>query len=98
MWPHRALLGPHTGEQQGVGIGCGEERRIDRHHAAKRAQHLILKAGHVRPAVTQPDDLALRSRDSGTPRHYPSVPRRAGRENPKIVGWCPTGAEHTIGP
>ena len=40
-----------AGEQQGLGVSGGEERGVDRHHAAQRGEHLPLQLGDVEAAA-----------------------------------------------
>ena len=75
-----------AGEQQRLGVGGREERRVDRHRAAQRGQHLPLHLGDVQAAATDAQDRPFGVlADVG---HGSSVAAAVPCEKPHIVGMA----------
>ena len=84
------VLAVGAGEQQGLGVGGREERGVDRHHSAQRAQDLPLQLGDVEAAAADAQ-YSARCR----PRR-PVSGRRCAAETPRCLGLFAAGARPTL--
>ena len=78
------VLAVRAGEQQGLGVGGREERRVDRHRAAQRGEHLPLQLGDVQAAAADAQHRAFGARGA----HGFQCRGRGRARKPHFVGMA----------